>query len=78
MLCSTLWVKVVNADEMQRRCLAPNPGGRPSIAREGSTARDILDRTRHDGCGGRASGAELLTGVHNVSCRPLLRKIVLL
>jgi hypothetical protein len=25
--------------------------------------RDIIDRMRHDGCGGRAGRAELLTGV---------------
>jgi hypothetical protein len=31
--------------------------------------RDILDRMHHDGCGGRAGRAELLTGVDNVSRR---------
>ena len=38
--------------------------------------RDILDRMRHDGCGGRAGKAELLTGIEGVSSRPV-RKIVL-
>jgi hypothetical protein len=38
--------------------------------------RDILDRMRHDGCGGRAGKAELLTGVGGVSSRPV-RRIVL-
>jgi hypothetical protein len=38
--------------------------------------RDILDRMRHDGCGGRAGKAELLTGVEGVSSRPV-RRIVL-
>ena len=39
--------------------------------------RQILARMRHDGCGGRAAKAELLTGVEGVSSRPV-RKIVLL
>jgi hypothetical protein len=38
--------------------------------------RDILDRMRHDGCGGRAGRAELLTGVEGASSRPV-RRIVL-
>ena len=38
--------------------------------------RDILARMRHDGCGGRAAKAELLTGVEGVSSRPV-RRIVL-
>jgi hypothetical protein len=38
--------------------------------------RTILDRMRHDGCGGRAGRAELLTGIEGVSSRPV-RKIVL-
>lgn len=37
--------------------------------------RDILDRMRHDGCGGRAGRAELLTGIDG-SSRPV-RRIVL-
>jgi hypothetical protein len=36
----------------------------------------ILDRMRHDGCGGHAARAELLTGIDGVSSRPM-RKIVL-
>jgi hypothetical protein len=39
--------------------------------------RDILARMRHDGCGGLAGKAELLTGIEGVSSRPV-RKIVLL
>ena len=39
--------------------------------------RDIIARMRHDGCGGRAEKAELLTGIEGVSSRPV-RKIVLL
>jgi hypothetical protein len=39
--------------------------------------RDILDRMRHDGCGGRPEKAELLTGVDGASSRPV-RRIVLM
>jgi hypothetical protein len=39
--------------------------------------RDIIAPMRHDGCGGRAGKAELLTGIEGVSSRPG-RKIVLL
>ena len=38
--------------------------------------RDILARMRHDGCGGLAAKAELLTGIEGVSSRPV-RRIVL-
>ncbi len=34
---------------------------------------DILARMRHDGCGGIASKAELLTGVEGASSRPVRR-----
>jgi hypothetical protein len=37
---------------------------------------DIIERMRHDGCGGRAGRVELLTGIEGVSSRPV-RKIVL-
>ena len=39
--------------------------------------RDIIARMRHDGCGGRAGKAELLTGIEGVSSRPV-RRIVLM
>ena len=39
--------------------------------------RDILDKMRHDGCGGLAGKAELLSGIDGVSSRPE-RKIVLI
>ena len=39
--------------------------------------RDVLDRMRHDGCGGRAGRAELLTGIEGASSRPV-RKITLI
>jgi hypothetical protein len=38
--------------------------------------RDLLDKMRHDGCGGRAGKVELLTGIEGVSSRPV-RKILL-
>ena len=38
--------------------------------------RDILAKMRHDGCGGRAGKAELLSGIEGVSSRPV-RKIML-
>jgi hypothetical protein len=39
--------------------------------------RDILARMRHDGCGGLAAKAELLTGIEGASSRPV-RRIVLI
>ena len=38
--------------------------------------RDLLARARHEGCGGWAAKAELLTGTEGVSSRPV-RRIVL-
>jgi hypothetical protein len=38
--------------------------------------RTLLARMRHDGCGGLAGKAELLSGIEGVSSRPV-RKIVL-
>ena len=38
--------------------------------------RDIVERMRHDGCGGRAGRVELMTGIDGVTSRPV-RKIVL-
>jgi len=38
--------------------------------------RDILARMRHDGCGGRALKAELMTGIEAASSRPV-RRVVL-
>ena len=37
---------------------------------------DILHQMRHDGCGGLAGRAELLTGIEGASSRPV-RRIVL-
>ena len=38
--------------------------------------RDIIEKMRHDGCGGRAGKAELITGIAAANSRPA-RKIVL-
>jgi hypothetical protein len=38
--------------------------------------RDIIDKMRHDGCGGIAEKVELLSGIEGVSSRPV-RRIVL-
>ena len=38
--------------------------------------RDILDRIRHDGCGGRAGKAELVTDIGGISSHSV-RRIVL-
>jgi hypothetical protein len=38
--------------------------------------RTILDKMRHDGCGGRPGRVELLTGIEGASSRPV-RKILL-
>ena len=35
--------------------------------------RDIIDRIRHERCGGRAGKTELLTGIEGVSSRPVRR-----
>jgi hypothetical protein len=42
----------------------------------GMVLRVLIGRMRHEGCGGRAGRAELLTGIDGVSSRPV-RKIVL-
>jgi hypothetical protein len=47
-----------------------------SAAQRGMLLRDILDKMWHDGCGGRAGKAELITGIEGASSRPV-RRIVL-
>jgi hypothetical protein len=55
--------------------------GKDRMVNEAHTAqrdlpiRDLLNRMRHDGCGGRAGRVELLTGIEGASSRPV-RKIV--
>jgi hypothetical protein len=48
-----------------------------SDAQRNMPLRDPVTRMRHDGCGGLAARAELLTGIDGVSGRPV-RKIILL
>ena len=45
-------------------------------SRQRMLLRDFLARMRHQGCGGGAGRAELLTGIDGVSSRPV-RRIVL-
>jgi hypothetical protein len=47
-----------------------------SAHRRGIVLRVLIGRMRHEGCGGRAARAELLTGIDGVSSRPV-RRIVL-
>ena len=47
-----------------------------SAAQRDMPLREILERMRHDGCGGRAGKVELMTGIDGASSRPV-RKIVL-
>jgi hypothetical protein len=47
-----------------------------TAAQQNLRLRDFIARARHEGCGGRALKAELLTGVEGVSSRPV-RRIVL-
>ena len=46
------------------------------FARRDLPLREIIQRMRHDGCGGRAGRVELATGIDGVTSRPV-RKIVL-
>ena len=60
------------------RPLWQGPDGQRGVLRwqRAVPIRAILDKMRHDGCGGRAGKAELLTGIQGVSSRPV-RRIVL-
>ena len=48
--------------------ITTDPEARPNMP-----IRDILDRMRHDGCGGRAGKVGLLSGIEGVSSRPVRR-----
>jgi hypothetical protein len=41
-----------------------------------AAASSAPPRVRHDGCGGRAGKAELITGIEGVSSRPVRRIVV--
>ena len=47
-----------------------------AVAQRAMPLRAFLARARHEGCGGRALKAELVTGAEGVSSRPV-RRIVL-
>jgi hypothetical protein len=47
-----------------------------SGGRRAMPLRNLIAKLRHDGCGGLAGKAELLSGIEGVSSRPV-RKIVL-
>jgi hypothetical protein len=49
-----------------------------SAAQRRLVLRDLLARARHEGCGGRAAKAELLTGVEGANSRPVRRIVLLL
>src|SRR5215472_4168942 len=48
-----------------------------SAHQRGMVLRVLLNRMRHDGCGGRPGRVELLTGIDGVSSEPV-RRIVLM
>ena len=57
---------------------AAQPGDQRRVHRRPSMVlRILLSLLRHEGCGGRAGRAELITGIEGVSSRPV-RRIVLL
>jgi hypothetical protein len=59
------------------RCGMERMANEAHMAQGEMLIRDIIDRMRHDGCGGRPEKAELLTGIEGASSRPV-RRIVLL
>ena len=46
-------------------------------ARPTMLIRDIIAKMRHEGCGGQAGNAELLSGIEGVSSRPVRRIVSL-
>jgi hypothetical protein len=46
------------------------------FARPAMPIRAILAKMRHDGCGGGAGKAELITGIEGVSSRPVWRIVL--
>ena len=62
--------------EKRERTLTRSPPRDAHTPQRDMAIRDIIARIRHDGCGGLAAKAELLTGIEGVSSRPV-RRIVL-
>jgi hypothetical protein len=58
------------------RCGDVQMGTQAHMRQDDIPTRTVLERVRHDGCGGRAGKAELLTGIESVGSRPV-RRIVL-
>jgi len=67
------WFMRVTCD----RCGQQRMFSETHAAKSDMLIRDIIARMRHDGCGGLAAKAELLTGIEGVSSRPV-QQIVLL
>jgi hypothetical protein len=58
------------------RCLKVQMVNQVHMAASDQPIRTILDKMRHDGCGGRPGKAELITGIEGASSRAV-RRIVL-
>lgn len=66
------WLLRITCD----RCGKDRMFAETHFARRDMQLRETIKRMRHDGCGGRAGKAELMTGIEGVTSRPV-RKIVL-
>ena len=66
------WLLRVTCD----RCGKDRMFAETHFAQRDMQLREIIQRMRHDGCGGRAGRVELATGIDGVTSRPV-RKIVL-
>jgi hypothetical protein len=67
------WFMRINCD----RCGKDRMLNKAHVKRSDMLIPVIIARMRHDGCGGRAGKAELLTGIEGASSRPV-RRIVLI
>jgi hypothetical protein len=66
------WLLRVTCD----RCGKDRMFAETHFAQRDMRLREIIQRMRHDGCGGRAGRVELATGIEGVTSRPV-RRIVL-
>ena len=66
------WLLRVTCD----RCGKDRMFAETHFAQRDMRLREIIAKMRHDGCGGRAGKAELVTGIDGVTSRPV-RRIVL-
>ena len=67
------WLLRITCD----RCGKDRMFAETHFAQRDMTLREIVQRMRHDGCGGRAGRPELVTGIEGVTSRPV-RRIVLM